>query len=205
MRSPSARGPRSPANGLVRSRATALRLVAAVLAVITSATPLAAQGRVGSDSSTRLARYEHDLVYGVALGFVYAGVDQLRNSPPEWGKGSSGYGKRLASNVGEFVIQETVTDVLASALNRPLDYQRCPCTNTRRQLRWVAMSAVTDPTPDRRHHRLAIPRIVGAFAGSFAQSTWRPNTSSRAHVTLVNGVSSLLIGTAVNAYYEFRP
>lgn len=201
----SARSPDSPGSVISRSRPIAPRLAAAVLAVMMSAAPLAAQGRVGSDSSTRTARYQHDLVYGAALGFGYAAVDQARNSPPEWGKGLSGYGKRLASNIGEFVIQESVTDALAAALNRQLDYQRCPCTETGRQLWWVAMSTVTDPTPDRRHHVLAVPRIVGAFVGAFAQSTWRPETSSRAHVTLVNGVSSLIIGGAINAFYEFRP
>jgi hypothetical protein len=204
MRTPSTRGPDSPANHLVRFRATALRLVAALLAVMTIAAPLAAQNRVGRDSSTRLARYGHDLEYGTALGFGYAGIDQLRDNPPEWGKGWSGYGKRLASNVGEFVIQETVTDILAAAMDRPLDYQRCRCSGTGRRLRWVAMSAVTDPTPDRRHHSLAVPRILGAFAGSFAQASWRPNTGSRTSDALVNGATSLLIGAGINAFYEFR-
>lgn len=163
-----------------------------------------AQSRVGSDSSTRLVRYGHDLVYGTALGFVYAGIDQLRDDPVEWGKGWPGYEKRLASDVGEFLVQETTTDVLASAMNRPLDYQRCHCAGTGDRFGWAVLSAVTDPTPN-RGHVLAVPRIVGAFAGSFAQAAWRPaNGTNRARIGLVNGATSLLIGAGINLYYEFR-
>lgn len=178
--------------------------VVALLAILALAQSGQAQSRVGSDSSTRLVRFGYDLVYGTALGFVYAGIDQLRNDPVEWGKGWPGYEKRLASDVGEFVVQETTTDILAAAMNRPLDYQRCQCPETGDRFRWVVLSSVTDPTRD-RGHVLAVPRIVGAFAGSFAQAAWRPaNGTSRARIGLVNGATSLLIGAGINLYYEFR-
>jgi hypothetical protein len=44
------------------------------------------------------------------MSVAYSGVNQINNQPSEWGKGWSGYGKRYASNLGEFVIQESVTD-----------------------------------------------------------------------------------------------
>jgi hypothetical protein len=182
-----------------------LRLTLILAAITTTVTtPAAAQSRVGRDSSTRVARYGHDVLFGTALGFVYAGVDQLRNDPVEWGRGWRGYEKRVASDVGEFVVQETATDILATVMNRPLDYQRCRCRATGGRAAWAVVSAVADPTPD-GGHVLAVPRIVGAFAGSFAQAAWRPATgTNRAQVGLVNGATSLLIGAGINLYYEFR-
>lgn len=163
-----------------------------------------AQGRVGPDSTTRTKRYRQDLAYGTALGFVYAGIDQQRNDPAEWGRGWRGYERRLASNVGEFVIQESVTDVLAAVMNRQLDYQRCRCTATGSRVGWALASSVTDPLPD-GHRALAVPRIVGAYAGSFAQAAWRPHTNgSITRVGLVNGTTSLLIGAGINLFYELR-
>jgi hypothetical protein len=54
-------------------------------------------------------------------------------------------------------------------------------------------------------HPLAVPRIVGAYAGSFAQASWRPATpSGRTRTALVNGTSSLVIGAAINLFYEWR-
>jgi hypothetical protein len=164
----------------------------------------AAQVRVGKDSSTRLNRYGRDLAYGTVMGFAYAGVDQWRNDPPEWGNGGGGYGKRLASNVGEFVIQETVTDILAAAAKRPLDYQPSPYHDTGARIGWALQQAVTDRMPDDTHP-IAFPRIIGAYAGSFSQAAWRPETASgRTRVALVNGTSSLLVGAVINLWHEFR-
>jgi hypothetical protein len=164
----------------------------------------AAQSRVGKDSSTRVARYGHDLAYGAALGFAYAGIDQLNDDPTEWGKGWPGYERRLASNLGEFVIQESVTDLLAAMMNRPLDYQPSPHHKTSARIGWALQRAFTDPMPDDTHP-IAVPRIVGAYAGSFAQASWRPGTgTSRTRVALVNGTTSLLIGAVINLYHELR-
>src|SRR5436309_12225009 len=101
-----------------------MRVPAVLAALLLTLAPLAAysQVRVGRDSSTRLNRFGRDLVYGVGMGLMYGEVDQLRNEPPEWGKGWDGYRRRAASNVGGFVIQEGVTEALAAALHRPLDY-----------------------------------------------------------------------------------
>lgn len=176
-----------------------------VLLAISVAPPLLlAQGRVGSDSSTRMTRYGRDLAFGSAEGLAWAGVDQLRDNPPEWGKGWRGYGRRAASNVGEFVIQETVTDIVAARMNRPLDYQRCRCHHLSRRIGWALQAAVTDPMPNDTHP-IAVPRILGAYTGSIAQATWRPDTpSGRTRTALVNGTVSLLIGAAINIYYEIR-
>jgi hypothetical protein len=189
-----------PRRGVARASLLTLLLLAS--SMLPDA--LGAQSRVGKDSSTRATRYGRDVVYGTAMGFVYAGVDQLRNDPAEWGKGWRGYEKRLASDIGEFLIQETVTTVLAASLDRPLDYQLCHCRGTGRRLGWALHEAVTDVMPD-GSHPVAIPRIVGAYAGSFSQAAWRPDAASgRLRTGLVNGTVSLLIGAGINVYYEVR-
>jgi hypothetical protein len=54
-------------------------------------------------------------------------------------------------------------------------------------------------------HPIAVPRIVGAYAGSFAQAAWRPSTStSRTQTALLNGTISLGISAAMNIFYELR-
>ena len=162
-----------------------------------------AQVRVGRDSATRLDRFGRDLTYGTGMGLLFAGVDQWRNEPPEWGKGWEGYRKRAASDVGEFVIQEGATEALAAALHRPLDYERCPCRATWNRVRWALWGSVTDPMPNGRHP-IAVPRIVGAYAGSFAQASWRPNDGNRVSTALLNGTVSLLIGAGINLFQEAR-
>lgn len=192
---------------LAPSAAVVHRILRALLlpaAMLLFASGLArAQVRVGRDSSTRLNRFGRDLVYGTGMGLLYAEVDQLRNEPPQWGKGWAGYRKRAASDIGEFVIQEGTTEALAAVLHRPLDYERCRCRGAWNRIRWALWGSVTDPMPNGRHP-IAVPRIVGAYAGSFAQATWRPIDSDRARSALVNGTVSLLIGAGINLFQEAR-
>ena len=173
------------------------------LLVATVACSAQSQVRVGRDSSTRLARFGRDMVYGTVLGLAWGEVDQLRNDPPEWGKGVEGYRRRAASDVGEFLIQEGATEALAALLKRPLDYAPCHCRGIGNRLRWALAASVTDPMPN-GSHPVALPRIAGAYAGSFAQASWRPATSDRTRTALINGTVSLLIGAGINVFQELR-
>ena len=173
------------------------------LLVATVACSAQSQVRVGRDSSTRLARFGRDMVYGTVLGLAWGEVDQLRNDPPEWGKGFEGYRRRAASDVGEFLIQEGATEALAALLKRPLDYAPCHCRGIGNRLRWALAASVTDPMPN-GSHPVALPRIAGAYAGSFAQASWRPATSDRTRTALINGTVSLLIGAGINVFQELR-
>ena len=163
-----------------------------------------AQSRVGADSSSRIDRLERDLTYGTVEGFGYAGIDQYHLSPPEWGTGWHGYQRRLASDVGEFWVQEIATEGLAAAMNRPLDYQRCRCRTFGARMAHALRGALFDQLP-RGREGLAIPRIVGAYGGAYAQTSWRPSSSaSSANLTLSNGTTSLAIGALINIYHEFH-
>jgi hypothetical protein len=176
--------------------------IAAVVTVL-SAAPAHAQVRVGRDSLTRLERFGRDALYGTGLGLVYAAVDQARDQPPQWGKSWSDYERRAASDIGEFLIQEGTTEAIAAALKRPLDYEPCPCASTGGRIRWALLGAITDPMPN-GSHPLAVPRIVGAYAGSFAQTAWLPARSNRTRSALLNGTTSLVIGAGINLFEEFR-
>lgn len=162
-----------------------------------------AQVHVGKDSATRLLRLGRDLMYGTAEGLAFAGYDQVTNDPPEWGKGWRGYGRRAASNIGEFYIQESATEGLAALMDRPLDYTRCPCHETHSRIAWALHGMYADEMRDGTHP-LAVPRIVGAYLGSVAQASWRPSHGhSRMRVALLNGTTSLAIGGLINLYHEF--
>jgi hypothetical protein len=88
-------------------------------------------------------------------------------------------------------------------MNRPLDYTRCHCRSTGTRIGWAILGAVTDQMPN-GSHPLAVPRIVGAYAGSFAQAGWRPRDGNRTQVALLNGTESLGIGALINLWHEFH-
>lgn len=173
-------------------------------AILGFAQTASAQSRVGADSSRRIDRLERSLAYGTVEGFGYAGMDQYHLSPPQWGTGWHGYERRLASDVGEFWVQEVATEGLAAAMNRPLDYTRCRCRDFGSRMTHALRGALFDQMSGGRE-ALAIPRIVGAYGGAYAQTTWRPGgSSSRSNLTLANGTTSLAIGALIDIYHEFR-
>jgi len=107
------------------------------------------------------------------------------------------------SDVVEFGIQDSVTEGLAAALKRPLDYTRCQCHGTARRIGHALLGGVADEMPGGAH-AFAIPRIAGAYGGAIAQASWRPDASSnRAGVALRNGTTSLAIGVVINLFHEF--
>ena len=145
-------------------------------------------------------RFCRDMVYGVAEGLAFAAVNK---TPAKWGTGWSGYQKRAESNVGEFVIQEGVTEGLAAILKHPLDYAHCTCKDTPGRIWWAIDQGVMDVLPSGAQ-AVAVPRIAGAFAGSAAQASWLPGTgTNRTRVAVVNGLSSLGIGVVINLWHEF--
>jgi hypothetical protein len=179
-------------------------ILAVAIGALAIANTAAAQKFPGYDSTTRERRLARDLLYGTAMGVAFSGIDQWRDDPEEWGDSWNGYGKRVASNLGGFYIQEGVTYGLSTAMNRPMQYTRCNCTGKGKRLSWALQGALFDQLPN-GSHPLAVPRIAGAYAGSFAQVAWRPNTGNSAWLGLTRGTSSLAIGALINLYHEFAP
>jgi len=175
----------------------------ATISLVLVFAPSAHAQSVKRDTPTRLERFGRAVVYGSAMGLAYSAMDQMNDEPAEWGRDWNGYGKRVASNVGEFVIQESVTDGLAAIMKRPLDYTRCRCGSTTKRIGWALWGAVTDQMPNGTHP-LAVPRIVGSYAGAYAQSTWRPDSRDRLMQTLINGSTSIAVGGLINLYHEFK-
>ncbi len=174
-----------------------------VAMMLVAATSVHAQWRVGKDSASRWTAFGRAVVTGTGEAVLFSGIDQWRDEPSEWAQDWNGYGKRFASNEGGFLIQEGVTEGLAAAMRRPIFYEKCRCKGTSSRIGWAVKTAVTDPMPDGKTP-LAIPRIVGAYTGSFAQATWRPGTGgNRASQALIGGTESIALGALINVFHEF--
>lgn len=161
------------------------------------------QWRVGKDSASRWTAFGRAVATGTGEAVLFSGIDQWRHEPSEWSQDWNGYGKRFASNEGGFLIQEGLTEGLAAALRRPIFYEKCKCKGTSSRVGWAMKTAFLDPMSD-GSTPLAIPRITGAFVGSFAQATWRPGSSgSRVGNAVMRGTSSLALGALLNVVHEF--
>ncbi len=146
--------------------------------------------------------YAHD-VFGVGSWIgVTAGstLDEVRTDPTEWGTGAAGYGRRFASRGGHLVVQETVRHGMAAALGRSTAYMRCGCRDFGGRVTNAFTETFTD-TDSRGERMFSVPRITGAFAGSFATMLWRPHATAAGAAR--DGAVGLVFTVAGNVLKEY--
>jgi hypothetical protein len=110
---------------------------------------------------------------GAAFG---AGLGQSSNSPPEWGQGGEGYGKRIGSDFAIAATGTTVRYGLAEALKEDTLYYRCACKGVFPRLTHAAFSTLTARRGEDGHRVFSIPALLAPYAASFtAVYGWYPN------------------------------
>lgn len=152
---------------------------------------------------SRMRGYVLDVIgpRAIVRTLLTAGIDQLRDKPEEWNGTLDGYGRRVASRTGRYTVRYTVWHGLAAALDRPVEYQLCRCSSRGERVRHAFLGTVTESTAD-GGRTLAVPRIVGIYAGEFAQLAWIPGEFD-ARDALASGTRALVASAIGNLVWEF--
>jgi hypothetical protein len=115
-------------------------------------------------------------LYPLAGSALTAGFGQLTNSPPEWGQGAQGYGKRIGSDFGLAAAGVTGRYGLALALKEDTLYYRCECRGWAPRLKHAVFTTFTARRGGDGHSVFSIPALVAPYAGSFtAVYGWYPD------------------------------
>jgi hypothetical protein len=133
---------------------------------------------------------------------VAAGIDQGQNNPPEWKQGASGYGKRFASRMGQYAIEETTSYALSEAFRLDTGFERSQRQGFSARLKDALIQNVTSRTRTGKRV-ISAPRLVGACVGGLVPAlTWYPSRFSYKD-GLREGTYSLAAGFVVNVLREF--
>jgi hypothetical protein len=133
-----------------------------------------------------------------------SGIRQWINSPPEWGQGMKGYGRRFASSMGETAVKNTVRFGVGAALREDPRY----FPSGRRGLlprAWHAVTFVFVPRNDHGGRTVGAARIAGALSAGFVSNAWYPERLSDTSHALSRAGISLGGEAAVNLFHEFWP
>jgi hypothetical protein len=132
-----------------------------------------------------------------------AGVDQLRESPPEWGEGWGGYGKRFASREGQFIAANSLAAVGNAALGYEPRYDQCRCSGFGLRTRDAIMRNFLTYNRSEQELRPQWALYGGAFGGGVISTAWKPHPRN----ALVNGGIGVLgqagYGALLNFFTEF--
>jgi hypothetical protein len=135
---------------------------------------------------------------------VTAGIAQWRDSPPEWGQGMEGYGKRYGHRMVNRGVENAIGLGVALALREDGRYFRRPSGTVWQRIGNALSQTVTTRTVD---GNLTFPgwRLAGSFGGQFVSNTWRPESQRGAGDTMIRGSISLSYDAASNVFKEFWP
>ena len=138
--------------------------------------PQTSNGYVRPSSEKRFKRYLKNAIGPFALlgvGFS-AGFDQGYKNPPEWKQNANGFARRFGSNLGESVIQETVTYGLDETFKLDAHFYKSRQRDFGSRFKNALLTSFTARTPTGK--RVFDPsRIIGSYTGSLtATNTWYP-------------------------------
>lgn len=128
------------------------------------------------DAKLRFKRYVDNTVGPVSLAksVATAGWSTYRNDPEEWGGQWEGFGRRVASNIGKNIIQQTATYGLDEALKFDSHYYRSTKRDAGSKIKNALLSTVTARNKNGKRV-VGIPRLAGTYgANIIAAEVWYP-------------------------------
>ena len=131
-------------------------------------------------------------------------LDQASGTPAPWGGGVEGYGRRLASRLGEAILQGTVQAPLAAALHEDVRYISSSQHGFgRRALHAVIFSFLTydshgHPTPN-------LANFAGYYVSAAVAASWLPGQHYGAGDTLSTASEQVVLAVPINLLQEFWP
>jgi hypothetical protein len=140
----------------------------------------------------------------VKTGF-FAVHDEITNSPPQWGNGIEGFGKRVGTRQTEFLLQNSFTSLGDAALGWEPRYDRCRCNGFWPRARHAVVRNFVTYDRSEDHLRPQIMPYAASFGAGVITATWQPGDS---HI-LVKGyqstVTQVWVGSLIYLLGEFAP
>lgn len=135
---------------------------------------------------------------------AYAGFLQEINSPPEWGQGAAGYGKRFASTMAWSGIHGTLAFGLDSTLHEDPRYYRSLSTGFWRRSAHALRGTLLTRT-DAGGETVSVWRIGSAYGAAYISNLWYPARLDTPREGFLDGTITLGFGMASNLASEFWP
>jgi hypothetical protein len=141
--------------------------------------------------------------YPIVGSAFTAALNQAYNTPPEWGQGAAGYGRRFGSTFGILTVSTTTRYALAAAFREDTLYYRCECEGTFPRLGHALISTLSARRGADGHRVFSLPSLIAPYAGTMtAVYVWYPERFN-AKDGLRIGNYNLLAAAAGNIAVEF--
>ena len=134
-----------------------------------------------------------------------AAIQQARNNPREWGRSPAGFGKRLASGLGEHAIKSTIEFGVATARHEELGYRPSGKQGFGPRLKYALMSTVVTRKTTTGKNTFASGRVSGAMGSGFISRLWMPARLRTISSGVATGGVLLSVDAGTHVAREFWP
>ena len=137
--------------------------------------------------------------------FPGASFDEARNFPKQWGRGIDGFGKRVASQYGQFAVGEAIEFGISAFHREDPRYFRMPDASIGKRIRHALISGVWVRSADGTHQTVAVARLANDYGSWAIATSWNPPEQRSFTSIMTYGSLGLGIKTSTNLFREFWP
>jgi hypothetical protein len=130
--------------------------------------------------------------------------DQVKNTPPAWEDGFSGFVKRLGSNQATNTIQNSFTSLGQGIVGWEPRYDRCRCEGWRRFRHAFVRNFLTYGSSEQSIRPNIMP-FAAAFGAGVIGATWNPNNPTITVKGYQSVITQAWVGVVINSIGEFAP
>lgn len=132
-----------------------------------------------------------------------AAWDQAVDTPPQWGQGGLGYGRRLASGFATELIGRTIKFGVAAADHEDPRFYHSQLHGFRARARFAVVHTFVSST-DGGGQVLALSRLAGVYGAAFISNAWYP-TGYNNFARGSRGSTTLAVDVEFTCYVSSRP
>lgn len=134
-----------------------------------------------------------------------AGIGQALNTPKQWGRGPSGFGKRLASGFATHVVNKSIEFPIAAARHEDLRYHPSTKRGFGPRLQHALVSTVVTQKTTTGKKTVASGRISGAVGSGLISRAWQPAAARTVGAGFASAGVTLGAQAGANVAQEFWP
>lgn len=134
-----------------------------------------------------------------------AAVNHIRNAPHEWGRGGSGFAKRVGSSLGEHAVKNTIAYGVAGLRHEDLKYHRSGKHGFGPRLKTALVSTVVTRKTTTGKRTVASGRLAGNMGSGIVSRAWQPARLRTLSSGAATGGMMLGADATSNVVQEFWP
>jgi hypothetical protein len=140
----------------------------------------------------------------IKTGF-FALHDQVRDTPPAWDDGFSGFAKRVGSNQATNIIQNSFTSLGQGIVGWEPRYDRCRCDGAWPRFRHAFVRNFITYDRSEQSIRPNIMPFAAAFGAGAIGATWNPNNPTITVKGYQSVITQAWVGVVIDTIGEFAP